>query len=154
MQVHIRMRVEERHHLCRFMGRQVVRNDVDLAVAPLRRHDLLQERDELVAGVTIGRFAEDHTRLRLQGGLERQGPVADVLKAVALGAAGRQRQNGVAAVEGLNRSFFIHAEDGRMLRRIQLAKLAKLVGWNRLPSAHGRIVGLVVRQANVPDEES
>lgn len=80
--------------------------------------------------------------------------MADVLKAVALGAAGRQRQNGVAAVEGLNRSFFIHAEDGRMLRRIQLAKLAKLVVGNRLPSAHGRIVGLVVRQANVPDEES
>ena len=54
------------------MGRQVVRNDVDLPVAPLRRDDLLQEPDELVAGVALGRFADDRARLRLQGGVERQ----------------------------------------------------------------------------------
>ena len=56
----------------------------------------------------------------LQGGVERERPVADVLEAVSLGAAGRQRQNGIAAVEGLNRGLFIDAEDGRMLRRIQI----------------------------------
>ena len=56
MQLHVRMRLEERHHLRGLMRRQVVRDDVDLPVAPLRRDDLLQERDELVAGVSLGRF--------------------------------------------------------------------------------------------------
>ena len=44
----------------------------------------------------------------------------DVLEAVSLGATGRQRQNGIAAVERLNRGLLIHAEDGGMLRRIQI----------------------------------
>jgi 20S proteasome alpha/beta subunit len=120
MQLHVRMRLEERQHRRRFMSRQVVRNDVDLAVAPLRRHDLLQEPDELVTGVARGRFADDRARLRFQGGIEGEGPVTDVLEAVALGAAGRQRQDRIASVEGLNRGLFIDAEDGCVLRRIQI----------------------------------
>src|SRR4029453_4660041 len=51
MQLHVGMRLEEGHHLRGLMRRQVVRNDVDLPVAPLRRDDLLQEGDELLAGV-------------------------------------------------------------------------------------------------------
>ena len=47
---------------------------------------------------------------------------ADVLEAVSLGATGRQRQNGIATVERLNRGLFIHAEDGGMLRRIQIER--------------------------------
>jgi hypothetical protein len=102
------------------MGRQVVRNDVDLPIAPLRRDDLLQKGDELVAGVARGGFADHGARLGLQGGVERERPVTNVLAAVPLGAAGGQRQDGIAAVEGLNGGLFIDAKHRRMLRRIQI----------------------------------
>jgi hypothetical protein len=46
--------------------------------------------------------------------------VADVLEAVSLGAARRQRQDGIAPIERLDGGLFIHAKDGRMLRRIQI----------------------------------
>jgi len=114
------MRIKERHHLGRLMRRQVVGDDVNLAIGRLRRHDLLQERDELVAGVACRRLADHGTGLRLQRGVEREGPVAHVLEAVSLGPAGRQRQDGITAVERLNGGLFIDTEDRRMLRRVQV----------------------------------
>ena len=43
-----------------------------------------------------------------------------VLEAVALGAAGRQRQHGIEAVERLNGGFLVDGEDRRVVRRIDV----------------------------------
>ncbi len=44
----------------------------------------------------------------------------EVLKPVALGAAGRERQNRVEPIQSLNRGLFIDTEHGRVLRRMQV----------------------------------
>jgi hypothetical protein len=71
MQLHIRMSGHKVGHLRGLMRRQVVGDDMDLARCGLRAHDLLKERDELVAGMALGRFAQHEAALRLQRGVER-----------------------------------------------------------------------------------
>ena len=46
--------------------------------------------------------------------------MAVVLKTVAFGASRRERQNRIQPVQGLNGRLLIHAEHGRVLRRIQV----------------------------------
>jgi hypothetical protein len=84
-----------------------------------RRNDLFQKPDEFIARVPHRGFADDCARLGLQGGVERERPMAHVLEAMALGAARRQWQNGIAAVERLHPGLFVGAKDRRMLRLIR-----------------------------------
>ena len=77
---------------------EVVQNDMDLAASRLRADDLLQQRDELLAGVADGGLADDFSGLRIQRCIERECSVAVVLEAVLLGPAWR------VANGGLNRS--------------------------------------------------
>jgi Integrase core domain len=81
--LHIRMGDQEVGDLRRLMGRQVVGNDVDLARRGLRVHDLLEERDELVAGTPLGRLSPHKAALRLERGVERQAHHQSHLTALA-----------------------------------------------------------------------
>ena len=44
----------------------------------------------------------------------------EIFKAVALGTAGRKGQNRIEPIESLNGALFIHAEDGRVGRRLEV----------------------------------
>jgi hypothetical protein len=88
-------------HLRGLVRRQGVRDDVDLAVALLRGHNPLQERDELITGVPHDWPAQHHAGLSRQRRIHRQRSVAHVLKPVAFRASTRQQQNGARA--SLNR---------------------------------------------------
>lgn len=93
---------------------------MDLPPGRAQIHDLLQERSETLSGVAGRRLSVDPAGGRFQRRIEGQGAMPVVLEAMALGAAGRQRQRRTEAVEGLNGGLLIRAKDGRMLRRPQV----------------------------------
>src|SRR2546429_2456478 len=58
--------------------------------------------------------------LGVEGGIQRQGAVTKVLKAVPFCASRGQRQNRILAIQGLDGGLFIHAEHRGMRRRVQI----------------------------------
>lgn len=102
------------------MGRQVIGDHVNLSPLRLAGHDVAEELDKGGARVPRRRLPEHFARLRIQRGKQRERPVPLVLEAVPLGAARRQRQHGIEAVEGLDRRFLIHREHGRVVGRIHV----------------------------------
>jgi hypothetical protein len=102
------------------MSREIVGDDVDLAASGLRGSDLREESDELGTGVSAYGAAENLTGSSIEGGIQRQGSVAEVLEAVSFRSTGRQRQDGVETIERLDGGFLVNAENGRMLRRVHV----------------------------------
>src|SRR2546421_6255004 len=97
------------HSLC-LVGREVVQDDVDLLARRLLGDYRSQEGDELLGGMP-GSSPPDHLAgLGVERGVQGEGASADVLEAVALEAPGRQRQDGIAAIEGLNGGLLVQAE--------------------------------------------
>jgi hypothetical protein len=93
---------------------------VDLLAGRTQGDNLLQEGNEAVAGVARGGFSVHPTSSRLQRGIKRHRAMAVVFEPVALGAAGRKRQNGVEPVQRLNGGLLVYRNDGRMLGQIQI----------------------------------
>src|SRR6266700_6913066 len=92
------------------VGREVVEDDVDLELARLSGDQRTQEGDELSAGVVGSCLPEHLAGLGVERGVQRKGPPADVLEAVALGSTGRQGQHRIASVEGLDGGLLVQAE--------------------------------------------
>jgi hypothetical protein len=105
-----RMRHQEGPDLLRFVGREIVHDDVHLAPTGLRLDDGLQEAHEFRTRVTSRRVAHDLARPRVERRIERQRPVSVVLEAVPFGASWRQRQDRVQPIEGLNRRLLVDTE--------------------------------------------
>ncbi len=82
MQSHVRMREQEGAHRLGLMGREIVRDDVDLAPLRLTGHDVAEELDKGGAGVPRHRLAEHFTRLRIERREQRERAMAVVLEAV------------------------------------------------------------------------
>ena len=80
----------------------------------------MQEGDEFTTGVAGGGFSVDAAGGRIQRSIQGKRAVAAVLEAVAFGASGRERKDGIETVQGLNRGFLVDAEYGRVLRRAQI----------------------------------
>lgn len=98
------------------LSRRKFEHNVQFPVGFAQRYDLAEEFDRVLAGVTCGGFAVDLAGFGVQGGVERERAVAFVLEATAFGTTGRQRQDSIAAVESLNGSLLIDAEDRGMAR--------------------------------------
>ena len=120
MELNVGMDGEELSHGLGLMRRKVVGDDVDLLVLGLGGDHIGEKGDKLRTGVALGGFAEDLSAENLQGGVERQSAMPEILKAVALGPPGRKRQNRVQAIESLNSTLFIHAEHGCVGRRLEI----------------------------------
>jgi hypothetical protein len=68
---------------------------------PLVSGEVVAEvRDEFGRGMARNRFAEHLPGLGIEGGVQRQGAVTKVLKAVPFGASRGQRQNRILAIPG------------------------------------------------------
>src|ERR1700730_5795777 len=102
------------------MGGEVVQDDVDRLAGRLRGDHGAQEGNELRTGVTGGGLAQHLSGPGVERRVEGEGALADVLEAMAFGAAGRQRQDGVASIEGLDGGLFVEAEYDRVLGRVQV----------------------------------
>ena len=104
----------------RFVRREIVGDDVDLFASGLVDHDVGEEGDEFRRGVTRRGLAENFASLVLKAAYKRQRAVAEILKAMALSAPGRQRQHRIFTVQRLNSGLLIDAEHRGMRRRIQI----------------------------------
>lgn len=93
---------------------------MNLAPGRLFGDQLLEERDELGAGVALCGFSEYLASLRIERGEQRQGTVALVFETVSLRTSGRERKQGISAIKGLDSRFLTHTEDGRVLWRIHI----------------------------------
>jgi hypothetical protein len=102
------------------LGREIVRDNVDLACTRLGGHDLGQKVHELGAGMVWGGLAKDFPASGIKGGVKRKGAVTVILKVMRLGSARRKRQDRIQAAQGLDRRLFVDAKDGGMIRRIQI----------------------------------
>ncbi len=114
------MGVQELAHGFGLMGREVVGDDVDLLAFGLGGHDLSQEGDKLCAGMTCRRLPQDLSAGNLQSRIEREGAVAEILKAMALGATGREGQDRIESIERLDRGLLIDTKDGGIGRRLEV----------------------------------
>ena len=114
------MIVEELLDSLGLVGGEVVEDDVDLLAGGLTGDEILEEGDEFLAGVVADGLAQNGSGLGVQGGVQRQSAVSNVLEAMSLGSPWGERKNRVLAVKGLDGRFLIHAEDGRMLRRVDI----------------------------------
>src|ERR1051325_10580450 len=103
-----------------FMRGEVVGNHVDFFGFGLTRHNLTQEINKLSTAMTLSRFAQDLTRARVEGSVEREGAVTKILKAMTLGASGGKWQHRVFSIQCLNSCFLIDGKYRRMLRRIHI----------------------------------
>lgn len=118
--MNVRVLDQELLDLLGLVRRQVVGDDVDLLALGLVGHEVGEEGDELGRGVSRGGLAQHLAGLGVEGCVQRQRAMPVVLEAVALGTPRRQRQHRVFAVQGLDRGLLVHAEHGRMLRRVQV----------------------------------
>jgi hypothetical protein len=120
MNAHLGMMGQEVVDELSLMRREIISNDVDLASQGLGSHHLGKKVDELSAGMTLSRLANDFSASGIKGSVQRKGAVAIILKAMSLGSARRKGQNRIEAVQSLDRTLFVYAKDGGVIRRIQI----------------------------------
>ncbi len=101
------------------VSREVINNDVDL-LTPIAAGCLLQEPDELGGVVAWDTLPPHPTRGDLQGGIERERPAPEVLKAVPLALPRSEGQGWLQAIQGLNVALLVKAQHHRMRRRVQV----------------------------------
>src|SRR5258708_39154430 len=102
------------------MGREIVHNEVDLAATRLAGHNLAEEGDELFGRVPRRGLPEHFATLGIQGSVERESAMAVVFEAMGLSPPRRERKYGIQAVERLNGSLLVNAEDRGVLGRIDV----------------------------------
>lgn len=93
---------------------------MDLAASGLGRNHPIEKGQKVMAGVARRRHALDLPRAHVERGVGRERPVAHVLEAVPLRAAGREWQDGVTPVERLDAGLLILAEDDCVGRRVEI----------------------------------
>ena len=93
--------------------REVVQNDVDLLPRGALADHLAEESNKLFTGVAGSRFAQHFAGFCVQGGIQRERAVTIVLETMALGPAGRERQQGIKTIQSLNGSLFVDAKKQR-----------------------------------------
>ena len=98
----VRMLGQKRGDSLRLMSGKVVHDDVDFLVGRLGGNDVGQKGNKLRAGVTGGGLSNHLAGAHIKGGVERKRAVAVVFEPVALGTAGRKRQDRVEPVQCLN----------------------------------------------------
>ena len=118
--LHVAVRGQEVRDALGLVAADVVADNVNLAALGLVGHDVGEKGDELLAGVTRRGPAEHLAGGGVECGKKAQRAVALVLEAVALGAARRERQHPVLAVQRLDRGLLVHAEHRRVRGRVQV----------------------------------
>src|SRR5271169_473758 len=114
------MLLEELADRWSFVRGEIVEDDVNLLPRRAQGYDLLQKGDELTAGMAGSGFAVDATGGGIQCRIQRERAMPVVLEAVPFGASGRERQDGIETIQGLNGGLLIDAEHGCVLRRVQI----------------------------------
>ena len=120
MHVNVRVIGQELLNRFGFMGGEVVGDHVDLFGFGLTGHKLSQKLDKLSTAMTGCGLAQHLPGAGVEGGIQREGAVTKVFKAMALSTSRRKWQHRIFSIQGLNGRFLIDREDRRMLRRINV----------------------------------
>ena len=83
-------------------------------------HKLSRKLDKLSTAMTGCGLAQHLPGAGVEGGIQREGAVTKVFKAMALRTSRRKWQQGIFSIQGLNGRFLIDREHRRMLRRIDV----------------------------------
>ena len=105
MELDVGMGAQKALNGCSFMSRKVVGDDMNVDFGGLSSDDLGEKLHELSAGVAVGCLAQDFAGGRVQGRIERKSAVAKVFESVTFGPSGRERQDGIETIKGLNALF-------------------------------------------------
>lgn len=92
--MNVAVRFKKFTDLLDLVGREVVSDEVNFFAIGLVGHDVGEKRNELDRGVTRGRLAQHLAGLGVEGGIQRQRSVAEILEAMALGAPGDSGSTG------------------------------------------------------------
>ncbi len=119
VKVNTRMVVEPGAYVRRGVRGRVVEDDVQLAssVAPA---ESLEETKEVGARVRVRAFTEHASRRGLEGGVQTGEPVTLIVVGLARRRTWSQRQQRSGAVESLDLSFLVKAQNHGMCRWIQV----------------------------------
>ncbi len=120
VQLHLRMRLQKLGDEFGFMGREIVRNDMNLPASGLTGHEAGEKCHELLTRVSLGGAADDRSGLSVQGSVQRERAMTVVFKTMPLCSSWRQRQYWIQSVQRLDAGLFIDTEDHRMLRRLHI----------------------------------
>lgn len=101
------MITQERRDLLSLVHREVIEDHVHRVPPRPMGDEVGQERDELGRGVALGGASEDLLSPRVENGIERQGPMPGILKAVPFCSSGGERQNRIQAIQRLDRRLLI-----------------------------------------------
>src|ERR1700733_13125920 len=82
--------------------------------------DVLQKADEVPTGVACSGLSVNAAGGSVQCRIQGKGSMPVVFESMALGAAGRKRQNRIQPIQRLNGSLLIDTEHGSMLWRVQV----------------------------------
>src|SRR5437016_785679 len=102
------------------MSRKIVQNHVNLPSPACSTDQAREELNEIGAGVASRGASFDLPGLDVQRCIKRESPMAIIFKSLSFRPPRRKRQPWILAVQRLNRTLLIHAEHGRMLRRIHI----------------------------------
>ncbi len=118
--MNVAVRSQELFDVPGLVSREVVSDDVNLFFLGLVGHDIGEKRNKLGRSVPCGGLAQHLTGLGIEGGVQRERAVAEILKSVTLCAPRRQWQHRIESVQRLNCRLFIDTEHHGVLRRIQV----------------------------------
>src|SRR5205814_9499167 len=90
--LHLRMRGQKLLDKFRFMGREVISNDMNLPPPRLTGHDVREKGDELLTGMPRSCATNDFSGCGVQRRVQREGAVTVVLESMSFSSAGCQRQ--------------------------------------------------------------
>ncbi len=120
VQLNLRMRDQEIFDRLSLVRQEIVGDHVDLFSVRLVDHDVGEESDELRGGMAFSRLAQHFVSAGVEGRVERQGAMAEVVESVAFSSAREQRRHRVFVIQGLNIRLLIDTEHRRVCCRVQI----------------------------------
>ncbi len=134
------------------MSREVIEDDVNLFFgAPLDHGG--KKLAQLNRAVTFAASTDHLAGGYFQSGIKGASSMTHVFKAAPLGCPGAQGQKRLDSIQCLDGALFIHAKDGRLLRRLQI-KANDLFGFGgkiRVVARHVSALSMRLEASSAPD---
>lgn len=102
------------------MRAQVITDDMQRLLLGLACDEIFQKRDELCAGVAGASLANHLAAGGMERRVQRERPVAVILKAMSFGPARGEWQNPIQPVQPLDGTLLVDAEDRRVKRGLEV----------------------------------
>ncbi len=104
----------------RFVGGDVVQNDMDIPVGIEALGHMVEEGDEVLGAMPLGHAANHATRGDIQGGQQACGAMADIVMGASCGVARGHGPGLLGASQGLDLRLLVYRQHDRMVRRVPI----------------------------------